>query len=251
MALVAVSTHIRRPDLQAIIQRSVAVYDQDWTASPDYDYFERDRTAEGTKTYDVRMVLGSPYYRLVEINGQPLSPADRQREQQKLDDAVARRRSESQSQRARRLAQYEKDRKRDHLLIAQLTAAFDFKLRAEQRIDGHDTYEFQATPRPGYQPPNVEAQALKGMAGRLWIEKQTYHWVKVEASVIHPVSIEGFLARVEPGTRFELENIPVAPGVWLAKHFSMASRSKILFLFAHRTQEDDTYFGYRPASAAK
>jgi hypothetical protein len=233
--------------VQAIIQRSAAVYDKDWSASPDYDYFERDRTAEGTKTYDVRMILGSPYYRLVEVNGRPLSPPDRQREQQKLDDAVARRRSESQSQRARRLAQYEKDRKRDHLLIAQLTAAFDFKLRGEQTVEGHDTYAFQATPRPGYQPPNAEAEVLKGMVGQLWIEKQTCQWVKVEARVIHPVTIEGFLARVEPGTRFELENIPVVPGVWLAKHFSMASHSKILFLFAHRTQEDETYFGYRPA----
>jgi len=251
VALVAVSAHTRGPDPRAIIQRSVAVYDKDWNASPDYDYFERDRTAEGIKTYDVRMILGSPYYRLVEINGRPLSPADRQRAQQKFDDAVSQRRSESQPQRAQRLAQYEKDRKRDHLLIAQLTAAFDFKLRGEQRVDGHDTYEFQATPKPGYQPPNFEAQVLKGMVGRLWIEKQTCQWVKVEARVIHPVTIEGFLARVEPGTRFELENIPVAPGVWLAKHFSMASRSKILFLFAHRTQEDDTYFGYRPASAAK
>ena len=246
-ALVAVATPNRQPDLDAIIPRSVAVYDKDWGAAPDYDYFERDRTSEETKTYDVRMILGSPYYRLVEVNGRPLPLVDRQKEQQKLDDAVAQRRSESPAQRAQRLAQYEKDRKRDHLLIGQLTAAFDFKLRAEQKMDGYDTYEFQATPKPGYRPPNFETQVLKGMVGRLWIDKETLQWVKVEARVTHPVSIEGFLARVEPGTRFELENLPVASGVWLAKHFSMASHSKILFLFPHRTQEDDTYFGYRPA----
>lgn len=41
----------------------------------------------------------------------------------------------------------------------------------------------------------------------------------VEATVIHPVSIEGFLAQVEPGTQFKLEKMPVADGIWLPKHF--------------------------------
>lgn len=51
---------------------------------------------------------------------------------------------------------------------------------------------------------------LRGMEGELWIDEATFQWVKVQARVIRPVSIEGFLARVEPGTRFELEKMPVA-----------------------------------------
>jgi hypothetical protein len=48
------------------------------------------------------------------------------------------------------------------------------------------------------------------MQGKLWIDKDSFQWVKVEAQVMHPVSIEGFLAKVEPGTHFELEKEPVA-----------------------------------------
>jgi hypothetical protein len=40
---------------------------------------------------------------------------------------------------------------------------------------------------------------LTGMEGKLWIDEKTFQWVKVEATVIRPVSIEGFLAEVEPG----------------------------------------------------
>ena len=54
---------------------------------------------------------------------------------------------------------------------------------------------------------------------------------------------------MQPGTRFELEKMPVDDGVWLPKHFVMKSNTKILFLFNHRTQEEETYFNYRKAAA--
>ncbi len=100
----------------------------------------------------------------------------------------------------------------------------------------------EATPRAGYKAPNMEAEVLTGMQGKLWIDKNTFQWVKVKAQVTHPVSIEGFLARVEPGTSFKLERMPVTDDVWLPKHFAMKSRAKILFFFRNNTQEDDTYF---------
>jgi hypothetical protein len=122
-----------------------------------------------------------------------------------------------------------------------MVKAFNFEVVGETKMDGHRVYALKATPRRGYRPPNMETQALTAMEGKLWIDKDSFQWVKVEAEVMHPVSIEGFLAQVEPGTRFELEKEPVAPGVWLPSHFSMRSHAKILFLIPHRGQEDDTY----------
>ncbi|MFZ0537399.1 MAG: hypothetical protein WAM47_11070, partial [Candidatus Sulfotelmatobacter sp.] len=93
-----------------------------------------------------------------------------------------------------------------------------------------------------YRPPNMETEALTGMEGKLWIDRASFQWVKVEAQVMHPVSIAGFLAQVEPGTHFELEKQPVAPDIWLPRHFAMKAHAKILFVIPHRDQEDDTYF---------
>ena len=59
------------------------------------------------------------------------------------------------------------------------------------------------------------------------------------------VSIGGLLARVEPGTRFELEKAPVPDGVWFASHFSMKSDAKVLHVFNHSSQDDETYFDYQ------
>ncbi len=234
-------------DVHTIIERSVRVNNADWQQAPQYDYFETDRDDQGTKTYQVMMILGSPYQRLVAVNEKPLPADEQEAEQRKLEQAIATRRKESPRQRAQRIAKYERDRKRDHLLMEQLTEAFDFKLQGTQKLGPHEVYLLQATPRADYQPPNTQAKVLTGMEGRLWIDTKTYQWVKVEAIVVHPVSIAGFIARVEPGTRFELENVPVAENVWLPKHFAMKANAKVLLMFNHNQQEDDTFFNYQKA----
>jgi hypothetical protein len=64
------------------------------------------------------------------------------------------------------------------------------------------------------------------------------------------VSIEGFLAKVQPGTEFEVEQRPVAEGIWLPIHMSIRSKSSIAFVFHHHTTEDRRYFAYRRAPSA-
>jgi hypothetical protein len=239
-------------DVETIIQRSVEANAVDWKAAPDYDYIERDRQpGGGTKTYEELMILGSPYGRLVAVNGKPLSSEQQAGEQQKLDTTVVERQKESQQERRQRIAKYEKEREGDDLMMEQLTKALDFKLVGEQRLGAQDVYVLKATPRPGYEPPNAEAKVLTGMEGKLWIDKQTFQWVKVEATVIRPVSIGGFLAEVEPGTQFELEKMPLADNIWLPKRFAMKSRAKILFLFTRKSQADEVYYGYHKPAPIK
>lgn len=237
-------------DVSAIIQKSVEANDRDWNADPSFDYLERDRSPEGTKTYQVTNELGSPYERLIEMNGKPLSAQRQAEEQKKYEAMLSQRHAETPEQRAQRIAKFEADRKRDHEMLEQLTKAFDFKLQGEQKLGPHKVYVLKATPRRGYQPPNRDTEVLPGMEGRLWIDEATCQWVKVEAHVIHPVSIEGFLARVEPGTRFEVEKAPVQGDIWLTTHYSMKASAKVLFLFPHHSQDDETYFNYHPSRAS-
>ncbi len=241
-------------DAKTIIQRSVAANQADWNAAPRYSHYEQDRTDNGgSKTYDVLMIEGSPYQKLVAINGQPLSSAQQAAEEAKLQQTINQREHETPEQRAQRIAKYDKDRKRDQMLMDQLTEAFNFKLIGQQKLNGFDVYVLGSTARPGYRPPNTETQVLTGMEGTLWIDKNSFQWVKVEAHVIHPVSIEGFLARVQPGTRFELEKMPINDNIWLPTHFSMQAQAKVLFLFNHKSADDEHYWGYQkaaPVSAA-
>lgn len=161
-------------DAVAIVRRSAEVNEADWRAAPKYEFLERDRTEEGTRTYRVMMLLGSQYEELTAVNGKPLSAAKQQQEHRKLEDVISDRRAEPAAQRSARVTKYEQDRKRDHLLMQELTRAFNFKLLGEGNLGRNRVYRLQATPRPGYRPPNTETQVLTGMRGKLWIDKNTY-----------------------------------------------------------------------------
>ncbi|MGC2659727.1 MAG: hypothetical protein WA324_17345 [Bryobacteraceae bacterium] len=232
-------------DVTEIIQRSVKAIQRDFEAAPNYNYKETDRTGTQTKTYQVTMIDGSPYNRLIEQNGHAISGQQEQDEQRKFEQAKSGRGSESASDRQRRINKYQQDRRRDNKMMQQLAVAFTFKLTGEHKLNGFDVYVLRATPKPGYQPPNMETQVLPGMNGELWIDEKSFDWVKVTAKVIKPVSIEGFLAEVEPGTRFELEKRPVGDGIWMPSHFAMNSHAKVLFLFNHDSQQNQTFFDYQ------
>ncbi len=239
------------PDAQAIIAKSVQANQRDFNAAPEYNNKERDRTAQGTKLYQITMIDGTPYQRLIAVNGEPLSAARQADELKKQKQTAAARAAESPEQRRARIAKYQKDRTRDHNMIEQLTKAFNFVSIGSGKLRGFDVYILKATPRKGYNPPNMDCQVLPAMQGKLWIDKATFQWVKVTAQVIRPVSIEGFLAEVEPGTRFELQKAPVDDNIWQPSHFSMKSHAKVLFLVNRSSSEDETYFGYAKADSVE
>jgi hypothetical protein len=244
----ALTLQAAAPDVATIIKNSVEANQRDFEAAPHFDQKERDSTPGGTKTYQDLMIDGSPYQRLIAINGKPLSAARQKAEQDKEQHERQARASQSPQQRRNRIAKYETGRRRDNEMMKQLTHAFNFELLGTRALGNFNVYVLKATPRPGYQPVNMSSRVLPGMSGELWIDETTFQWVKVTAQVIRPVSIEGFLAQVEPGTRFEVDKSPVGDGsVWLASHFAMRSNAKVLFMFSHNSQEEDTFWDYRPA----
>lgn len=231
-----------------IVARSARVTQADFRAYPKYSHTERDKDGTSDKTYRVRMIEGSPYQELIAVDGKPLSLDHQKQEENKLRQEIAKRKSESPDAKRQRVANYERDRQRDNTMMQQLTAAFDFELLKTGRLDGFDVYILRATPKPGYKPPNLDSQVLPGMQGRMWIDQKSFQWVRVTAQVIHPVSIMGFLASVQPGTRFELEKRPIGNGIWAPAHFSMHSSALVLGLFSHKSQEDQTFTDYKLAS---
>jgi hypothetical protein len=196
------------------------------------------------------MIDGSRYRRLIAIDGKPLSRDQQADEEKKLQQVETERRSESPSDRRARIEKFQRGRLRNNEMMEQLTKAFDFKLLAQDKLRGFNVWLLAATPRPGYNPPNMASQVLPGMRGQLWIDQKTYQWVKITAQVVRPVSIDGFLAKVEPGTEFEMEKSPVEGGTWQVSRFSMKSQAKVLMMFEHDSSEDDTFFEYQKANEA-
>lgn len=232
-----------------LVRRSVQAMDRDWQQAPEYVFRERDIISDGRtktlKTQRVWMIDGSPYYELTGLNGEPLSAKRRADEHRKLLREVQKRRAETSEARSRRIAEYTKERQQDHALMREMADAFVFKLVGEEKLNGHDVYVLDASPKPGYKPTSMETRVLTGMRGRLWIDREHAQWVKVEAEVSQPVTFGFFIAKVQPGTRFELEQTPVAADLWLPSHFRMTVNSSILW-WQKNSLDDETYSDYQP-----
>ena len=230
-----------------IVQRSVTANQHDWEAAPSFDCFERDRTSSKTVTYKLLMIDGSPFLLQLPKSGQP-DAAEQKKESKAVQAEIAHRRAESAGDRASRIRGYNQERERDRLMLEQLANAFTFSLRGRQTVNGRSVYVIDATPRPGYSPPNEHARALTGMQGTLWIDTATFNWVRVTAKVMHPVSIYGFIATVEPGTMFDMEKTPIAGNVWQPTHFAQRANSRILGVISHSSDEDIRYWHYVKAN---
>jgi len=238
-------------NVEQIVLRSVAANEADWKAAPKYAFTEHDVITKraGTpaiKTYQVLMIEGSQYNRLIAINNRPLTAAENGGEENKLKLEIARREHESARQRAHRIEKYDRDRRQDHDMMNEMAEAFAYRLVGEETLDGHSVYILDASPKPGYEPHSRETRVLIGMRGRMWIDKETYQWVKVVAEVTKPVEFGLFLAKVGPGTRFELEQRPVGDGIWMPTHFSMNVNASVLGFYSENSTDDETYSHYQP-----
>lgn len=231
-------------DVEALVKKSIAATEQDWQAAPKYQFRERDVKGKGTQTFQIYVIDGSQYNKLVARNDEPLSATEQKAEDTKLAQEIDRRKGESAEQRAKRIAKYQREREDDHLMLREMGKAFTYKLVGEETIHGRPVYVLEAIPDPSYRPVNARAKVLTHMRGKLWIDKAETQWVHVEAEVTAPVSMF-MVAKVNPGTQFVLEQTRVAPNIWLPKRFQMKAKATV-FGFRHDEMDDETYSDYQP-----
>jgi hypothetical protein len=124
-----------------------------------------------------------------------------------------------------------------------MVKAFNFTLLGEETVNGRRCFVLDAAPRPDYEPRNRETKVLKGMRGKLWVDAEQYQWVKVSAEVFRPVAFGLFIAHVQPGTEFTLEQEPVTERIWLPTRFSMRVKARILIL-SRNSSDEEIYSAY-------
>lgn len=244
------------PEVQELLKQSVANTERNWKEAPEFAFTEHDIDekldsngavkSKVDKTSEVTMMDGSPYWRLIAVNGKPLSATENKAELDKMEAERYRREHETKSERAKRIAKYQKERTQDQAMLREMAEALVYRLAGEQTINGRLCYVLKATPKPGFVPKTRDAKVLTGMKGTLWIDKADVQWVKVEAEVTRPVTFYA-IATVSPGTRFEFEQKPVGAGVWMASHFEVRVNSSV-FWFSRNSDDRETYTNYHRIS---
>ena len=236
-------------DARNIVAQSIANYERDYHAALKYHYMQRDveKTDGGQKVTisQVTVVEGMPFEKVLSRNGQPLSPAEQRKEEEKYRKFVAERATPQAQQ--KKIAEYENARR----FLREVPDAFDFELLPEETVNGRPNYVIRCTPKPGYVAKDAKAKMFSKINATLWVDKQDMRWTKARAKVIDAVSIGWIMARINQGSRIGIEQTRITDNLWLPSLIDVNGMVKILLVKNHPVGEQVYFSDYRLAGPAR
>jgi hypothetical protein len=246
-------------DPEEIVRRASELDRRNTEISRNYTYLrrqeERELDASGrlkkveSTTYDVTLLEGSPYARLVARNDKPLSGKEQRQEEEKLQKNIAARGRESKEQQARRRAEWERKQEKQREPVKELVDAFQLTLAGEEAINGGDAWIIDGTPKPGYRPKSQAASFFPKVKFRLWVEKKDYHWVRIDLESLDTISFGGFLIRMAKGSHLTAENARINNEVWLPKSAALKGSMRVALVKVLRGEILFTFSDYRKFQA--
>jgi hypothetical protein len=218
-----------------------------------YTYRQEQKNLDGhgevkkteVKTYEVLQIYGEQVERLIAKDDKPLSEKDAQKEDEKIQKVIDKRKNESESDRKKRLEKEEKNREEDRKFVKEVADAFTFRLAPSEEIGGRETWVLDADPRPEYQPKQKEAKILQKFKGRIWIDKQDEQWVKLDMTAIDDMNFGLFLAHIRKGLRVNVEQTRVNEEVWLPKHVQAHVDARLALFKNYNVDLDQSFRDYK------
>jgi hypothetical protein len=220
-----------------LVRRSIAQDQLDWVRMKDYTWrassvekrLDSHGKVESTKreAWETLMLDGQPYRRTVERDGKPLTADEQRNAQEKLDKETRKLSAESDTEKQRRMQDAEKRRRREFAFLSEIPDLFDLKFEGESTIDGRPVWIVSGSPRAGAKAKSSDARMLLKVRGRMWIDKATFQWARVEAETTDTISWGLFLARLSPGAKLVFEQAEVNSEAWFPKRLTMSGSGHI------------------------
>ncbi len=238
---------VRAQDPVELVRRAIAQdqlslarrKDYTWQASSVAHHYDSHGKIEATKqeAWESLVLDGMAYRKTTARDGRPLSENEQRAEQQRLDRLTQRLTTETAAERQHRLDEAEKQSRREWAFLSELPDLFHLRMDGETTIDGRPVWIVAGEPRPGAQPKSRDAKMLLKVHGRMWIDKATGQWAKVEAETTDTISWGVFLARLHPGAKLVFEQTQVDGETWLPKRLYMSGSGRVGLV--KRLTEDD------------
>jgi hypothetical protein len=184
--------------------------------------------------------------RTIAINGQPLTPEQRAKDNQKLakfanDPEARRKRQESNKE----------DDQRDALMLTSLPDAFLYTYAGMERgPNGDDLVHLTFKPNPSFNPPNHETRVYQGMQGDMLIDQKAMRIAKIDGTLFKDVDFGwGILGRLYKGGKFIVEQRDVGGGKWETVRQTLEFTGKILMIKPLTIWSTETATDFRPVPA--
>jgi hypothetical protein len=170
--------------------------------------------------------------RLLTVDGKPLTAAQSQAEEHRIEGIVA------HPEVFRRLnAGRHDDEVKATQLLELLPKAFLISPAGEQ----NGCVRFSFRPNPAFQPSTYEERIIHVLEGTVSIREPDDRLCELEASIMQPVEFGfGLLGKVNSGGHFELERAKVDPNDWKSVHISVHVDGRILLMKSITRDQETT-----------
>ncbi|MFN3325683.1 MAG: hypothetical protein ACK5AZ_19480 [Bryobacteraceae bacterium] len=255
LLILAVISCASAQDAREIVRRSVSRDQSNWQRLRDYTFVERverrklDRdgrvASKESETFDVIILGGQPYQRKIAHNDSPLGPAEERKASAKFGKLMAELDAETPEQRQKRIESFERRRRESRAFLQEVPDLFHLRLLGEEIIDGRRMWVIEALPRPEYRPKHRNAAMLQKFRGKLWVEKNEYQWVKLEAEAIETVSFGWFIARLGKGSAVEFQQTRLKDELWAPSYARIRVNGRLALVKRLAGEAEVTYRNHR------
>jgi len=211
---------------QALVGRTLAT-ELRLAQDPDHPmrYLLRKTSPRLTSTKAIVETRDGEVARLLAINDSPLSHADEQKEQARLDTLA----SDPSLQRHRKQSEDE-DMGIVLKLLRMLPDAFLYQYAGTGAGSAGKIEKFTFRPNPHFNPPDYETEALTALSGEIWIDAAQERVTRLEGHLEQDTDYGwGILGRLNKGGWVVIEQADVSGTQWRIVHVQMQMTLRILF----------------------
>lgn len=196
-----------------------------------------------TTTKEIFETSDGEVARLVAIDDKPLSEADEQKEEARLDELLG----NPGRQRHRKQAENE-DEDRALKVLRVLPYAFVYQYAGSAESPSGKMEKFTFRPNPSFNPPDLETELLTQMAGEIWIDAMHERVTHLDGHLQQDVDFGwGILGRLNKGGWILIEQADVGDGLWRIVNFKMQMSGRVVFKTrVFDTTEEETHFAPLP-----
>lgn len=188
-------------------------------------YRLRKQSARLTTTKLIIETKDGDVARLVAVNDNPLSPQDERNEENRLQALL-----NDPGQQRHRQQREQGDTERARKVMQALPDAFVYSYEGIVETSQGPSYRLSFEPNPNFDPADLEAQVLKGMAGELWIDVAQERVTRLACKRLHDVDYGfGLLGKLDQGGTLLLEQADVGNHQWRATRMVLVMNARILF----------------------
>jgi hypothetical protein len=185
---------------------------------------------------------------LVEVDGHPLTPQQRQAEEARLQNYI-----HNPEELNRKRRQEKEDSDRTERIMKALPNAFLYeRVGTEKGTVGigsptDELVRLNFRPNPNYEPPSHVEQVLTGMQGHVLVDAQQNRIAEIDGTLEKDVGFGwGFLGHLDRGGRFLVQQADVGNHQWEMTHMELAFTGKVLFVKKLNIRSTDSFSDFHP-----